>query len=172
MSETVVVTVPERRRWQWWRDIVILMLAVAVGAQVVGGIVDERGDDAFQARVDARGTAAAADREKLAADLAREQSDDALAQAEIRRLTDLLLSAGVDPGKPLTDTNRDGDVDLGSSNAQQPSNSASPQPTSTPTRRTRTSAPRPTGTSRPSPPPSPSPTPTCQVSLAGVCLLR
>lgn len=175
MSETIVVTVPEHRKYQWWRDVVILVLAITVGCLVVLVLRGQEELAEYRDEQRAVGQVAATERaelqttlDKLDRDLAEARLANARAAAEIRRLTDLLIAAGLDPGQSLVDTNSDGDVDLGSTGrppAPDPATTAPPTPRPT---ASRTPAPRPPASPapRPSPRPSPSPAPQPLVPIA------
>lgn len=172
--QTTIITTQSRPRYVWWRDLVLLLLVAAVLLLVLEGRADRRTIE--QVRSDA--VTAQTQRTEI-----REQLEDVLTQvadtqaaadrkdAEIARLNALLQQAGVDPGKPLTDSNGDGDDDLGSSGVV-PTARVTPSTSRTPATSppSTTASPRPTATPTASPTPAPTPSP-CAVELLGLCLL-
>lgn len=171
MSRDPELMVVPRRRWQWWRDLAVGLLALTVLLLVLQ--LRGQADDmlALREQITTNAITATAQRAEQAAridaltvqseSLARNLTD---AQAENRRLTDLVVELGGDPAPPPV-SNGNGDDDLGTA-APSPAPSPSPAPEPTPeVRPTRTTSPSPSPTVRPSPAPS------CTVAVLGLCLV-
>lgn len=175
MTRDPELLVVPKRRWQWWRDLAIGLLALTVLLLVLQGRQNQADMMALRDQITRNAVTATEQRATQTAQIrALDAQSDLLnrrltaAQAENRRLTDLLLDANINPGTPVTDSNGDGDTDLGVI----PTPSASPSsatPAPMPTMQV-----RPTAMTSPSPSaaPTPQPSPTCALSLLGICLVR
>lgn len=157
MSDTVVITVPERRHWQWWRDVVILVLAITVGALAILVLRGQSDVRDLRYALDRSNLAAAEQRETLSAQVvelaeAVRVSDQRIRSrdAEIKRLTDKLLELDIDPGTSLVPaSDRATSTPTAGPSGPRPTPAPSPRATS-----------RPPATPRPAPRPTPSPSPT------------
>lgn len=164
----VVVSTPSRHRWQWWRDLVNLALAVAVICLVAIVVRSEAQITGLQRQLTATTALRAEQVEQLTTDLARLQRSldsanrlTAARDAEIRRLTLLVVQLGGDPAPPVV-------VRVPSGPTPSPTPGVSARPSA---RRSSPASPRPVRTftaAAPTPPqltPSPSRTPTCLLAL-------
>lgn len=168
----VVVHLDRPRRWQWWREVVLLLLAFTVLALVLQARADRAQIGALTERLDATSAQASTERAELEdrlialqANITDQQTVIAAKDREIARLNAVILAAGLDPGRRV-DTNGDGDRDLGSSGSEpQPTPTQAPSPTPRP-------SPSPSPSASPSPTPTPSPEPSCLIpNPFGGCIL-
>jgi hypothetical protein len=164
----VRLTVDQRRRQRGrrWLDVaqavVMILLAIAVFALA-------RSNDDLQRqlnRTDQRATQERADLamllEGVRVELDEANRGLAARDAEIRRLTTLLLAAGEDPGTPVPGSRP---PDRGGATAAVRS-SPTPGPTSGPP------ASNPPAAASPTPSPAPSPSPSCRVQVVERCVVQ
>ncbi len=169
--QVVVVTTGSHRKWQWWRDLVNIGLAVAVAMLVVLNVRSQGQITALQDQLTTTTALRAQQVAGLTADLAQLQASldqagqlTAAKDTEIRRLAQLVVQLGGNPR-----TNRTPGSDAAPSSFRSPAPSPAPGPTARPSPRPSPSASR---SPRPSPEPTVSPTSRrCAVSLLGLCLL-
>lgn len=99
MSEPTTVIVTERKpKWSWWRDLIILSLAIAVVAMTF--VLVRQGAAATEERAaqSAQISALSTELDMLRAQRATDQATIKALAADNRRLVALLEQAGIDPG--------------------------------------------------------------------------